>query len=167
MAGSAQLAACGRQGTKPRAWRSLKSGDFAAALAAPVVAKTAHFVIHHLAASPASAVGRLRGTVVRELSTDGAPNPASSVDNSQLPIDWWLGLVVPKRHARRAVTRNLLKRQMRAQADGYRHRMPAGQWLVRLRAPFEPRLFPSAAPARLRDVARVELESVFTGAVPA
>ncbi len=35
-------------------------------------------------------------------------------------VQWWLGLVVPKRHARRAATRSLLKRQMRAHAAQFR-----------------------------------------------
>ncbi len=73
---------------------------------------------------------------------------------------------MPKRHARRAVTRNLLKRQMREQAEQYRARLPAGQWLIRLRAPFDLRLYPSAASARLREAARSELAMVFAGAAP-
>jgi ribonuclease P protein component len=74
---------------------------------------------------------------------------------------WWLGLVVPKRHAKRAVTRSLIKRQMRAQADAHRERLPPGQWVLRLRAPFDPRRFSSAASSLLRETAREELARVF------
>ena len=164
MVGHLQGAAQRRPDTAACAWRSLKTTDFAAALTAPVMAKSPHFVLHHLAASPASAVWRPRRTVVPEISTDCAPDSASSVDNSAPPVDWWLGLVVPKRHARRAVTRNLLKRQMRAQADGHRLRLPPGQWLLRLRAPFDARQFASAASTRMQEAARCELELVFAGA---
>ena len=80
-------------------------------------------------------------------------------------VHWWLGLVVPKRHARRAATRSLLKRQMRAHAAQFRSRLPAGQWLIRLRAPFDARLYPSAASAQLRDAAGSELAMVFAGAL--
>jgi ribonuclease P protein component len=71
-----------------------------------------------------------------------------------------LGLVVPKRHARRAVTRSLLKRQMRAVFARHVARLPAGAWVLRLRAPFERGEYQSAASARLREVVRTELEDV-------
>lgn len=148
-------------------WRSLKTADFAAALTAPALAKSPHFVLQHVAASPASAARRPPRAVMPEISTDHAPNLARTVDNTAAPIGWWLGLVVPKRHARRAVTRNLLKRQMRAQADGHRHRLPPGQWLLRLRAPFDARQFASAASTHMQEAARSELERVFAGVLPA
>lgn len=84
-----------------------------------------------------------------------------SVDNMAVASPWWLGLVVPKRYARHAVTRNLIKRQMRAQATGNQHRLQPGQWLVRLRAPIDLRLFTSAASERLRSAMRDELALAF------
>ncbi len=76
----------------------------------------------------------------------------------------WLGLVVPKRHARRAVTRSLLKRQMRRQVHCWGPRMPTGQWVVRLRAPFEVQRYPSAASAALQTAVRTELDGMFARA---
>ena len=152
---------------KREPWRSLKSADFAAALAAKALFKTPHFVLHHLAAEPAPPVGRKSVPLVPELSTDAAPKQPRSVDNSVIRQHWWLGLVVSKRHARRAVTRSLLKHQMRAQADIHQGRLPHGQWVLRLRAPFDPRQYPSAASAALRDAARSELAQVFANAVAA
>ena len=79
------------------------------------------------------------------------------------PLGWWLGLVVPKRHARRAVTRNLLKRQMRSRmADAVAQapmpaQLPPGLWVLRLKSPFDKARFASAASAALRDAARSEL----------
>lgn len=79
------------------------------------------------------------------------------------PDGWWLGLVVPKRHARRAVTRSLLKRQMRARmADAVARTqppagLPAGLWVLRLKSPFDKARFASAASAALREAARSEL----------
>jgi ribonuclease P protein component len=150
-----------------RAWRSLRSADFAAALAAPVLSKSPHFALHHLAASPASAVWRPTQPVVQDLSTDAAPIQAASVDNLTAAGSWWLGLVVPKRHARRSVTRTLLKRQMRAQAEVCRLRLAPGQWVIRLRAPFDIRHYRSAASQNLREAARSELAQVFSAAAPA
>ena len=89
------------------------------------------------------------------------------MDNNGSAGPLWLGLVVPKRYARHAVTRNLLKRQMRAQAVGNQHRLRPGQWLIRLRAPFDARLFTSAASARLQSAMRAELELVFERAARA
>ena len=142
-------------------WRSLKSADFALASAAPAVGKSAHFVLHHLAASPASAVRPPKKPIAQDLSTATAPNRAQTVDNTQSPPCWWLGLVVPKRHAKRAVTRSLLKRQMRAQVQGSLEHLPPGQWVIRLRAPFSASSYASAASAPLREAAREELEQVF------
>jgi ribonuclease P protein component len=142
-------------------WRSLKSADFAFALTVPAVGKSAHFVLHHVAAHPASAVRRPKGPIAKELSTAAAPNQAPFVDNTQPPPCWWLGLVVPKRHAKRSVTRSLLKRQMRAQVQGSLGHLPAGQWVIRLRAPFGPSSYASAGSAALREAARKELEQVF------
>ena len=73
----------------------------------------------------------------------------------------WLGAVVPKRHARRAVTRSLLKRQIYAAAERHRAGLGEGVWIVRLRAPFDRTQFASAASAALKMSVRTELESLF------
>lgn len=72
----------------------------------------------------------------------------------------WVGAVVPKRHARRAVTRSLLKRQIRGAFERHAAALPGGLWLVRLRAPFAPRDYPSAASAALAGAARAELDQL-------
>ena len=72
----------------------------------------------------------------------------------------WLGCIVPKRHAKRAVTRNLLKRQVRAAMERHAAGLAAGLWLVRLRVPFAPAAFPSAASSALRAAARAELDGL-------
>ncbi len=73
----------------------------------------------------------------------------------------WLGAVVPKRHARRAVTRALLKRQIYAAGERHRAGLDGGLWVVRQRAPFDRTVFPSAASEALKRCARAELESLF------
>lgn len=74
----------------------------------------------------------------------------------------WLGAVVPKRHARRAVTRTLIKRQIYAAAERHRSELPSGLWVVRLRAPIDRTLFASAASTALKVGTRLELEALFT-----
>ncbi len=84
------------------------------------------------------------------------------MDNST--VKQWIGCVVPKRHARRAVTRSLLKRQIRLALQRHAPALPEGLWLVRLRGPFAPKLFPSAASDALRCAARDELEQLLARA---
>jgi ribonuclease P protein component len=73
----------------------------------------------------------------------------------------WLGLVVPKRHARRAVTRTLVKRQIRNVAADCAARLAPGLWVVRQRSPFDPKQYPSAASDALKEAARAELRALF------
>ena len=146
-------------------WLSLQSEDFGRALAKTALAKTLHFSLHHLAAAPVSSARRRGQQVIKELSTDAAPKPDAAVDNKGVVAHWWLGMVVPKRHARRCVTRSLLKHQIRALADLHQSRLPCGQWVLRLRAPFDPRHFPSASSLALQQAARAELVQVFAGVV--
>ena len=88
------------------------------------------------------------------MPVDDSPAPPAA------PDALWLGAVVPKRHARRAVTRALLKRQIRCAISQYADAMPAGLWVVRLRAPFERAVFTSAASEPLKRAARAELEQL-------
>ena len=71
-----------------------------------------------------------------------------------------LGSVVPKRHARRSVTRHLIKRQILAAVARHAGQLAAGCWVVRLKAPFEVAHWPSAASQALRAHARVELDAM-------
>jgi len=71
---------------------------------------------------------------------------------------------VPRRHARRAVTRTLIKRQIRAalsrrEAPG-QGPLRSGLWVVRLRAPFDRSSYTSAASSALRVAASGELDGV-------
>ena len=77
-----------------------------------------------------------------------------------LPIGHWFGCVVPKRHARRAVTRSLLKRQIRGALHRHVGALPAGLWLVRLRAGFSTTEFVSARSVALAAAAASELDSL-------
>jgi ribonuclease P protein component len=123
-----------------------------ALLASASIAKTPHFSLH---VSPSA-------SAVRQLPTDAAPNRTESVDN--LPA---VMLLVPKRHARRAVTRNLIKRQMRHAALAHSAFLNADEVLIRLRGAFDVRQFPSAASAALRNAVRVELDALFDRAAAA
>lgn len=95
----------------------------------------------------------------------------TSVDDSSAtapaaapPEALWLGAVVPKRHAKRSVTRTLLKRQIRSAVTDQATALAGGLWVVRLRAPFDRSHFVSAASDELKRVARTELQQLLTSA---
>lgn len=151
---------------------SLKAAEFQRALGTRPVARSAHFVLHYLpqgdapAALPAQALDQLPDP---ELST--AQSEAVSVHVDELP-DWRLGLVLPKRLARRSVTRSLLRHQARESVRrhapavavaGWGPHAPMDAWVLRLRAPFDKQIFPSAASEALNREVRSELDSLWAG----
>lgn len=138
--------------------RLVQAADFQRLLAAPLRQRSAHFAVHHVAGVPSRPAARVASTAHTELSTDCEPSCAEGVD--ELPGGHWLGCVVPKRHARRSVTRNVLKRQIRAAVSRHEAALPQGLWLVRLRQPFATAQFPSADSPALRAAARAELEQL-------
>ena len=123
-----------RCGTVPRAvprdiGRLTRSEDFERVLRSTACGTSAHFAIHHVAAMPSRPGKHRRESVDPELSTTHAPIRIETVDDLRVegPCERsalrcvvagvpniWLGCVLPKRHARRAVTRSLLRREIRA-----------------------------------------------------
>ena len=75
-----------------------------------------------------------------------------------------LALVVPKRHAKRAATRNLVKRQMREAMRQRAVEWMGRQLLIRQRSPFAPQQYRSAASDALREAVRGELNLLFAQA---
>ncbi len=143
-----------------RVERLLQTADFERALGGPPRGRSAHFAVHHWAGAP-GAPCRTAGS--GELSTTQGTSGVQAVDDSSrevTPRARWLGVVVPKRHARRAVTRSLLKREIRAGVERHAAGLDAGVWIVRLRAPFDVQRFPSAASAALRHAARAEIDTL-------
>jgi ribonuclease P protein component len=151
--------------------RLLRSTDFERVLRTRTRASSAHFAVHHLPGppsrphKPAAEIGVLAKS--GELSTGDAPTLVEPVDDFSFGErkGVWLGTVVPKRHARRAVTRTLLKRQIRLAVSARAGALLGGLWVVRLRAPFDKTSFPSAASAALKTCARRELDVLLSSAV--
>lgn len=180
-------------GERPKLQCLNRPEDFQRAMAGPWLAKTPHFALHHLF-EPASRPNRhIRAP---GLSSAAEPEPYGPVDKSfENPVDkpvdnatqaptaaaWdatepqgaptqgvWAGYVVPKRHARRAVTRNLIRRQMRqvlADQHGSVLGLPGGIWVVRLRHGFDRTQFPSAASESLKQAVRDELQQLMGHAI--
>lgn len=69
----------------------------------------------------------------------------------------WLGAMVPKRWAKRAVTRNAIKRQIYSVAAHSAGVLPDRAYVVRLRSGFDRAVFVSASSVALKRAVRAEL----------
>ncbi len=119
-------------------------------MAGGTVARTVHFALHR-----AGVV--LGGT---ESGADGAARPADPAE-ARL-CDAGMGAMVPKRWAKRAVTRNTIKRQIYSVGAEFESILCAASHVVRLRASFDKTQFPSATSDMLKTAVRCELQQLFT-----
>lgn len=76
----------------------------------------------------------------------------------------WMGAMVPKRWAKRAVTRNAIKRQIYNVSHEFEPALPVAAHLVRLRAGFDAAQFVSATSDLLKSAVRQELQQLFARA---
>lgn len=152
--------------------------QFQAALKGDTVARTAHFALHRVAL-PMPASDHPAAVAAHSSDTPGAPvgmaaavhfGGAAAVASAAAPVllfpvaDAWLGAMVPKRWARRAVTRNAIKRQIYAVAAALDAPLPQAAHVVRLRAAFDRKQFVSATSDALQQAARAELVQLFARA---
>ena len=123
--------------------------QFQAAMAGGVVSRTAHFALHRLLLADAPPPG------------PGSPEPQALFSLEGV----WLGAMVPKRWARRAVTRNAIKRQIYAVGATFEERLaqaaPQSALVVRLRTAFDRKQFVSATSAPLQQAVRAELQQLY------
>lgn len=143
--------------------------DFQRVLAAGQWARSTHFALHHV--GQAVGVCADNGVFIdfsTELSTASVTTDTMAVDDcpgaDSAAVAWRLGLVVPKRHAKRATTRSLLKRQARAAMQRHAAQLPPGWWVLRLRSGFDRQTYVSPASEALRLSARAELDALFARA---
>ena len=118
--------------------------QFQAVLAGATVARTAHFALHRCSLDAAAGAEPLFGT--------------SAV---------WLGAMVPKRWARRAVTRNAIKRQIYTVSAASEVSLPQAAHVVRLRSGFDRKEFVSATSDKLKASVRDELQQLLARAAGA
>ena len=130
-------------------------GQFQAALAGDRVASTAHFALHRCALASGSLIP--------------GKTPADSKSKFLLfaLTGVWLGAMVPKRWAKRAVTRNTIKRQIYNVSSEYESALPIAAHVVRLRSEFDRSAFSSASSDALKLVVRAELMQLFSDALRA
>lgn len=110
--------------------------QFQTVMSASKVCKTSHFVLHQW-------------------------QPKDSLNVGLLPQKLVLGALTPKRWAKRAVTRNLLKRQIFSVSQEFAHVLQPTAYVVRLSAAFDTRRYVSASSQALKQAVRQELTQLF------
>jgi ribonuclease P protein component len=140
------------------AWLRLRRpAQFQALLSTRPVARSAHFVLHRWLAGVQPQAGDAAATSVVKVSSSGAVGIQTLLGP---PGSVWIGVLTPKRLAKRAVTRSLMRRQMYAVFGDGSPGLTVGAYLIRLRASFDIKQFPSAASDALRHAVRSELLSL-------
>ncbi len=125
--------------------------QFQKVLASQVVSRTAHFALHRV-----------------ELQLASTPKPSEPeivFSQNSFPLwDVWMGVLLPKRWARRAVTRNTIKRLIHHVAAEAESALKVAAYVVRMRASFDRSLFPSATSVAFKAALRKELQQLLAPA---
>lgn len=117
--------------------------QFQAVLGAVLVAKTSHFALH-------------RAELNTLAPTTSAVSSASSI--LLFPVmQPWIGAMAPKRWAKRAATRNAIKRQIYTVSASQTQPLEQAAFVVRLRREFARKDYPSASSTALKQAVRAQL----------
>ena len=133
--------------------------QFQAALSGGTVSRTPHFALHRLVLSDADVAKDAAPTGPGATLAEQAPQALFVVPGYQTP-QVWLGPLVPKRWAKRSVTRHTIKRQIYAVSADFAAQLqalPPAAYVVRLRAGFDRKQFISATSEPLKRAVRAEL----------
>ena len=124
--------------------------QFQAVLAGPIVAKTVHFALH-------------RNGLHAKATSKKCDETSSTTVLFGLE-DVWIGAMASKRWAKRAVTRNTIKRQIYSVSAEFSGQLAPAAFVVRLRCAFDKKTFPSATSQPLRETVRAEIVTLMTAA---
>lgn len=133
-------------------------------MAGGTISRTAHFVLHR---APLDAPSAPAGPESLDRAATQSHVPPALVQQSEGPQalfavrEAWIGAVVPKRWAKRAVTRNGIKRQIYHVSADFESRLPVAAHVVRLRSGFAREQYPSAWSDALKQAVRTELLQLF------
>ncbi len=119
--------------------------EFQAVMSSGFAARTPHFVLHQWQSPDKTSTG-----------SGFEQTPALFVDGVMM-----MGALTPKRWAKRAVTRNLIRRQVHAVAYEFEKVLQPTAYVVRLRASFNQQKFVSASSEVLKQNVRDELKQLF------
>jgi ribonuclease P protein component len=128
--------------------------QFQAVMAGSTISRTAHFALHRVALESPLAPR------TESMIGPGAKRPLAVFDVR----DSWIGVMIPRRWARRAVTRNTIRRQIYSVSASLRSQLQVAAHVVRLRTSFDPTEFESATSQALKRAVRAELQDLFARA---
>jgi ribonuclease P protein component len=135
--------------------------QFQAVLAQRVIAKSEHFALHrHSLEGSATAAGQPAMPQALSAPSAAVARPLFS------PLGLWLGAMVPKRWAKRSVTRHAIKRQIYDVADAMLPTHDQAAYLVRLRTGFSRQHFLSSSSEQLKQAVRAELQGLMARVSP-
>lgn len=146
--------------------------QFQAVLAGKTVARTRHFALHctGLPLFEAQAQAEVQTQAIATSTATATATPsARQSPNLFARHDHWVGAMTPKRSAKRAVTRNAIKRQIYNVSSDLILQIPPAAYVVRLAAGFDKGRFTSASSPALKAAVREELLQLFAkaGLLPA
>jgi ribonuclease P protein component len=131
--------------------------QFQAVLAGTTVARSEHFALHRSELplqSDSVAEANESGQETKDMLSEPRSQPLFPV------LDLWMGAMVPKRWAKRAVTRNAIKRQIYTVSAVFSPQHRQAAFVVRLRRDFSRKVYLSASSDQLKQVVRTELLSL-------
>ena len=120
--------------------------QFQVVLAGTIIAKTSHFALHRNALN-------VKASPVQS----GKQTDAPMLFREQ---DMWIGAMVPKRWAKRAATRNAIKRQIYTVSAEFSPEYSQAAFVIRLRSSFARAEFVSAVSDQLKQAVRAEIQSL-------
>ncbi len=140
------------QAQPPGIQRIKTRNQFQAVMAGQTVSRTAHFALHRVTLSAPA------------VADDASTGPGSARPQALFAVQApWIGAVIPKRWAKRAVTRNTIKRQIYSVVHEFAETLPSAAHVVRLRSTFDRAQFISATSDALKRAVRAELQALFRG----
>lgn len=128
--------------------------QFQAVLAGATVARSEHFALHR------SDLSQRKSGDEGVSASEIAPKAPSHDQHVRLlfpVLDLWLGAMVPKRWAKRSVTRNAIKRQIYTVTADFTPQHRQAAFVVRLRRDFSRKVYLSASSDQLKQAVRTEL----------
>ena len=137
-------------------------------MAGGTLARTAHFALHRMMLTAPAAALYVGAPPPAEFQKPPQTMPAKPLHEACEVRNVWMGAMVPKRWAKRAVTRNAIKRQIYNVGTLAEPSLEPAAYVVRLRAGFDKAAFTSATSDALKATARQELVQLFAkaGAAP-
>jgi ribonuclease P protein component len=147
--------------------------QFEAVLAERVLVRSAHFALHRHplegqrvteAAHRAPLTDNAPAMQTAPILPESAPAPSTRPPGPPLfaPAGLWLGAMVPKRWAKRSVTRHAIKRQIYELGRALLPASDQAAYVLRLRAGFSRELFRSSSSEPLKQAVRAELQDLMS-----